>query len=86
MFACGQLLLSPNQVVGFFDYQYLWKESSELNFFFGMEIIIKESTFETAALGFMWPDSRIIWLSIPLERINSYHCLSIVNLFYLFVS
>ena len=36
----GQLCLLSNQIVGFFDHQYLWKESSDI-LVFCMELVIK---------------------------------------------
>ena len=36
---CGQFCLLSNQIAGFFDRQYLWKESSDPNFC--MAIVIK---------------------------------------------
>ena len=37
---CGQLCLLSSQIVGFFDHQYLWNESSDI-LVFCMELVIK---------------------------------------------
>ena len=35
LLGCGQLCPSSNQITAFFDTQYLWKESINIDFFHG---------------------------------------------------
>ena len=50
---CGQSCVLSNQIVGFFDNQYLWKESSDLSFFLHGNHQLK-----------VGPETTIFWLVV----------------------
>ena len=74
---CGQVYLSLNQIPGFFDHQYLWKEFIDLlNFLHGSNHRGKLAS-ETTNFGWVWSvvpyvqsDHRILGSSISHERVN----------------
>ena len=91
MVGCGLLYLSCNQIEGFFDQQWIWKETIDVFNFLHRGNHHGKLVFKTNALIWVWSgvplsqlDSRILWSSISLEGISWYLCLTIVNIFYLF--
>ena len=87
MFGCGQLCFLSRQVAGFFDQQYYWKEPICIfDFFFlnGDNHHWKVTSETTTSWVGVTKGSRILWLSVSLEGINWYLCLTIFILSFVF--
>ena len=76
LIGCYQVCLSCNQVVWFFDYQYLGREWSYILFFMHAVSHQGKVAFETTTFGCVWSDKllvkldcRILWPTISLKRI-----------------
>ena len=76
LIGCCQVCLSCNQVVWFFDYQYLGREWSYILFFMHAVSHQGKVAFETTTFGCVWSDKllvkldyRILWPTISLKRI-----------------
>ena len=79
MVGFGQVCLLSKQIAGFFDQQYLWKESVDILDDFHGDIHEGKVACEFTIYGWLKPGlllvqskSRILWSSISLEGINLY--------------
>ena len=60
LFDCGNLCFSSSQIAGFFDYQYMLKESSDLGLFLHgdshqAKVVPENSFFFFFFFGCVWP-------------------------------
>ena len=76
LIGCFQVCLSCNQIVWFFDYHHLGRESSYIIVFMHAVSHQGKVAFETTTFGCVWSvkllvklDCRILWSTISLKRI-----------------